>query len=132
MDQKRLVKFFTLWVGLAIVLLILTVVLFGNLVLGSANITKPVSALVFSLILSIVFSLLRPAAARMDLKIKDERVWVAISFAANIVVIWIIKRLANITAVGISSILFVLIVATIVTLSEIQIEKYTKKSLKLR
>lgn len=129
MDQKKTLSFFTIWVGLTISLLILSVILGGNLVLGNMNITKPVAGLIFGLILTIVSFAVVPIASKLNIGVKDEKAWAAIFFIANIVVIWILKRLATITGVGVSSIFFVAIIAAVITLVERLLYKYSQKAL---
>jgi hypothetical protein len=45
--------------------------------------------------------------------------------ASNIVVLWILKRLAVVTGLGISSILWVLILAIVITFVELAVAKTT-------
>jgi len=52
-------------------------------------------------------------------------IWPAIFFVANAVIIWVIKRLAIVTALGISNILWVLVLALVVTLAELGVTKTT-------
>lgn len=129
MDQKKTLSFLTIWVGLTISLLILSVILGGNLVLGNMNITKPVAGLTFGLILTIVSFAVVLIASKLNIGVKDEKAWAVIFFIANIVVIWILKRLATITAVGVSSIFFVAIMAAVITLVERLLYKYSQKAL---
>ena len=129
MDQKKTLSFLTLWVGSTISLLILSVVLGGNIVLGNMSITRPVAGLMFGLVLTVVYFLTAPAATKLNIRVKDEKAWALVFFIANVIVIWTVKRLANITAVGISSIFFVFVVAAIITLVERFVDKYSKKTL---
>src|SRR3989344_8578828 len=128
MDQKKVLSFLSVWVVITLVCLILSVVLSGNLVLGNMNLTKPVSGLLFGLVLTIVFFATGPAISKIDIKIKDERVWIAIFFIANAFVIWVLKRLATLTGIGISNIFFVAIIAAVVTLTEKTVDKYSQKT----
>ena len=129
MDQKKTLSFLTLWVGLTISLLILSVMLGGNLVLGNMSITKPVAGLIFGLVLTAVYFLTGPAATKLNIRVKDEKAWTLVFFIGNVIIIWTVKRLATITAVGISSIFFVLVIAAVITLVEKGIDRYSQKTL---
>ena len=129
MDQTKTLSFLILWVGLTISLLILSVIFGGNLVLGNMSITKPVAGLILGFVLTAVYFLTAPAATKLNIRVKDEKTWALVFFIGNVIIIWTVKRLATITAVGISSIFFVLVVAAIITLVEKSIDRYSQKSL---
>lgn len=117
MNQKRLVNLLAFWVANSVALLVLAMILPGNVVLGNDKITAPMAALLAGLILTVVQSMVPSAAEKSGLAIKNQNRWPAIYLAVNFVIIWIIKRLAEVTGVGISSILFVLVAAAIVTVA---------------
>ena len=129
MDQKKTLSFLTLWVGLTISLLILSVMLGGNLVLGNMSITKPVAGLIFGLVLTAVYFLTGPITTKLNIRVKDEKARALVFFIGNVIIIWTVKRLATITAVGISSIFFVLVIAAVITLVEKGIDRYSQKTL---
>ena len=104
MDQKYLIRFLGIWIATSITALVLSYILGNNLVLGNASISQAFASVVFGLILTIVFFIVGPLSKKLDVKVKDERAWTAIFFVINIVIIWILKRLADFTGVGISNI----------------------------
>ncbi len=105
--------------------------LFANdIVLGNAVITKPMASVLVGLVLAVLISLVPTVTRKYDLKIKDEKSQTSVYFAVDLVSIWVIKRFADITGLGVSSILWVLILAIFAALVQIGIEKYTTVLLK--
>ena len=127
MEQKKAISFLTVWVSITLTALILLVLLGSNFVLGNMSITKPVAGLIFGLVIALVFFAANPIASKLDIKVKDERIWAGIYFVANAFVIWIVKRLATFTGIGVSNIIFVLVIAAVVTVAERLADKYSKK-----
>jgi len=125
MDQKKVVNFLSFWVANTVVLLLGSVVLKSNVVLGNDKLSAPLAAIISGLILTGLIYLVPEVVKRSGYKIKDQNIWVAAYFIANVAIIWIIKRLAIITAFGISSIFWVLVVALVVTLVELGVAKIT-------
>lgn len=131
MDQKKLVNFLSFWVANTVILLLASAILGSNVVLGNDKISKPVAAIIAGLILTALIFIIPPIIEKSGYKIKNENIWPAIFFVGNIIVIWIIKRIAVISGVGISNILWVLILGVIVTLVELVITRATG-AMKLR
>ncbi|KKP93947.1 MAG: hypothetical protein UR98_C0001G0032 [Parcubacteria group bacterium GW2011_GWA1_36_12] len=132
MDQKNLIKLLGFWISNTIVLSIFSALYVGGVVLGNASISKPVATIINALILAIVVYLVPSIVKKLDLKIKisAEKVQAADYFLVNFVVLWILKRLADITGLGISSILNVLIVAIVLALIQVGVQKYLSKTIK--
>ena len=125
MDQKKAVNFLSFWVANSVVLLLAAAVLGNNVVLGNNNLSGPLAAVISGFILTLLIYLVPFAVERSGYKIKNENIWPAIFFVANAVIIWVIKRLAIVTALGISNILWVLVLALVVTLAELGVAKTT-------
>lgn len=132
MDQKNLIKLLGFWVTNTILLSIFSSLYVGNVVLGNASISRPVATILNALILAIVVYLVPSVVKKLDLKIKisDEKILAIDYFVVNFVVLWILKRLADITGLGISSILNVLIVAIVLALIQVAVQKYLVKMFK--
>ena len=132
MDQKNLIKLLGFWISNTILLSIFSALYVGGVVLGNASISKPVATIINALILAIVVYLVPSIVKKLDLKIKisAEKVQAADYFLVNFVVLWILKRLADITGLGISSILNVLIVAIVLALIQVGVQKYLSKTIK--
>ena len=132
MDQKNLIKLLGFWISNTIVLSIFSALYVGGVVLGNASISKPVATIINALILAIVVYLVPSIVKKLDLKIKisDEKILAIDYFVVNLVVLWVLKRLADITGLGISSILNVLIVAIVLALIQVGVQKYLVKMFK--
>lgn len=134
MNQQKLVQFLSLWAGHSIFFVIFSVLLGNNLVLGNSNVSVAVATLFSGLLISIViyfvpsvieksgYNFKLPSTTNVEIlgfKMKGQDVfWGGFYFVVNAVVIWFIKRLAIITGLGISSILYVLILAVFATFAQ--------------
>ena len=125
MDQKRAVAFLTFWVVNTVVILIAGTIFGGNVVVGNISISTGLSAIFAGLILTALIPLTPIAVEKAGYKIKNQNIWPVIFFASNLVVLWILKRLAMVTGLGISSILWVIILAVIMTAAELAVAKGT-------
>ena len=132
MDQENLIKLLGFWISNTILLSIFSALYVGGVVLGNASISKPVATIINALILAIVVYLVPSIVKKLDLKIKisDEKILAIDYFVVNLVVLWVLKRLADITGLGISSILNVLIVAIVLALIQVGVQKYLVKMFK--
>ncbi|OGD85012.1 hypothetical protein A2165_02615 [Candidatus Curtissbacteria bacterium RBG_13_40_7] len=123
MDQKKLVDFLSFWVTNTVLLLIISAIFRANLVLGNNIISKPVAAIISGFFLTALIFLIPPIVDKSGYKIKNQNIWPGIFLVVNIVVIWLIKRFAVYTGVGISSIWWVLIMAVVLTAAELIVVK---------
>ena len=132
MDQKSLIKLLGFWITNIILLSIFSSLYAGNVVVGNAGISRPVATILNALILAIAVYLVPSIVKKLDLKIKisDEKIQAIDYFLVNFVVLWVLKRLADITGLGISSILNVLIVAIVLALIQVGVQKYLSKTIK--
>ena len=132
MDQKSLIKLLGFWITNIILLSIFSSLYAGNVVVGNAAISRPVAMILNALILAIAVYLVPSIVKKLDLKIKisDEKILAIDYFVVNLVVLWVLKRLADITGLGISSILNVLIVAIVLALIQVGVQKYLSKTIK--
>jgi len=125
MNQKKLVNFLGFWVANTVVILLASVIFGNNIVLGNANISKSLAAIASGLITSAVLFLVPWIVAKTGYKIKDRNIWAAIFFIANVLVLWIIKRLAFVSGLGISGIVWVVILAVIMLAVQRGVAKVT-------
>ena len=116
MDQKQIVNFLSFWVANTVALLISAAVLGGNVVLGNDKVSASVAAIIAGLILTVITTFTPRIVEKSGFKVKDDKLWGVIFLSVNFVGIWVIKRLAILTGLGISSILWVLILAVVITL----------------
>lgn len=122
MDQRKVVGFLAYWVVNSVVLLVAAAIFRGNVVLGNKDISAPLAAVLAALIIVVLLYLVEPLVAKSDikqslraLKLKDEHSMGLIYFAANVVVVWVIKWFASILGLGISSIVYVILVGILLT-----------------
>lgn len=125
MDQKKAVSFLTFWVVNTVVLLIVNAIFGGNIVVGNQSISTGLSAIFAGLVLTALIPLAPKAVEQTGFKIKNQNVWPAIFLSLNIVTLWILKRLAVVTGLGIASILWVIILAIVITFVELAVTKTT-------
>jgi len=132
MDQKNLIKLLGFWISNTILLSIFSALYVDGVVLGNAGISKPVATILNALILAIAVYLVPSIVKKLDLKIKisDEKILAIDYFLVNLIVLWVLKRLADITGLGISSILNVLTVAIVLALIQVGVQKYLVKMFK--
>lgn len=115
MDQKKIIAFLGSWVANSVVFLIFASILSGNVVLGNDKVSSPMAAVLAGLLLSFVQFLVPSAVARSGYKVKNQNAWAAIFLAFNFLGIWVIKRFALTTGLGVSNLAYVLVLAVVVT-----------------
>lgn len=130
MDQTKLIKFLATWVVNSILLVVISQIFKGTVVIGNAALPKGMAAVFAGFLITIVFFLVPIAVEKSEIKIKDYRLWVVLDFISLVIGVWVVKRLSVITGLGIANILFVLIVAILVTLFDFGADKYSDILLK--
>ena len=130
MEQTRLIKFLAIWVVNSILLAVLSQIFSSSVVLGNAVLSKGLASVFSAFLVTIVFFLVPVAAEKAEITVKDSRVWIVLDFIALVIGIWLVKRLSVLTGLGISSVIFVIIVAILVSLLDFGIDKYSDKLLK--
>lgn len=129
-NSKETVKFFAYWVVNSLLLLILSTLFSGNIVLGNANLSRPLAGVLSGLILVVVLYAVPVAISKAGFKIKNKNAWPVIFFVANLIIIWLIKKVALTSGLGISNIFWVIIASAIITLGEWALGKTSQKLLK--
>jgi len=130
MEQTRLVKFLALWVLNSISLAVLSQIFSSSIVLGNAVLSRGLASVFSAFLMTIIFFLVPASAEKAEIKVKDGRLWIVLDFVALVIGIWIVKRLSVLTGLGISNILFVILVAALVTILDFGVDKYSDKLLK--
>lgn len=115
MDQGKVIKFLIYWIVNSAILIFTSAIFVNNVVLGNDKLPGSLAGVLSGLILTGLYYFIPVGVRKIDYKVKDENHLTIILFVASVVVIWIIKRLAIITGLGISNNLFVLLVAVFVT-----------------
>lgn len=132
MDQKKGLRFLGYWVAGTIAILVGSWIFNGNIVLGNDKLSTPHAAILFGLILTILGALVpvvfKTRAAKVEvlgMKIKSDNYWTIVYFAANFVFIWVLKRFALQLGLGVSSILYVILLSILVSLGQWVVAKST-------
>lgn len=130
MSYKNIINFLLLWAGTALLLALISAIFPADVVLGNNLISKPMASLVNGLVLAIVIYYVPTLSKKLELKIKHEKFNLVYYFAADLVVIWVLKRFADVTGFGVSSILFVIVLAVLAAIVQFKVLKYGPKLLK--
>ena len=124
--NKNLVAYLVNWaVNVASLWVLATFVLKGSVVLGNARLSTLMAAVLSGLILTVITSFVRPAVKASGFKVKGMMYWVAIYFGVTAAGLWVIKKFADFTGLGIASILYVLVVTVVIVAVQSAVAKYT-------
>lgn len=125
MDQKTIVRFLVFWLSGSIVILLAGLILGGGVVLGNNMIAPPMAAVTAGFVLTMVYWLVTPRLAKSGfwqslfsgagIKVSRENQDLALNFVINSLLIWVIKRFADVSGLGIANIFFVLLLSALVT-----------------
>lgn len=116
MDQKGLIKFLSFWIANAIVLLFVSAVFGNNVVLGNDKLSSSMAAVLSAFVLTSLGHFVPNLVEKLDFKIKNEYAWQGVYLVGNVIIIWIVKRFAQLTGFGVANNFYVIIIAAIVTL----------------
>lgn len=116
LGQQKLIKFLSLWIANSVVLNIASLVFRNSVVLGNDKLTKSMASVLSGLILTGLAYFVPKVVEKFEFKVKNDYSWQGIFFVANVIIIWAIKRLAIWTGLGVTNILYVIIVAAVLTL----------------
>lgn len=129
MDMDKSIIFLTKWIISSITLLLLSEIFKKQIVLGNATMAGAMSAVICSFIFTLILYAAPIVSGKMELKFKEERVYIVLYAFLLIPFIWIIKKLSLYTGLGISNNLFILLVAFIISLAYFYTSKYSVKYL---
>ena len=125
MDQRKVVGFLAYWVITAVTLLVATQIFKGNVVLGTKDVSAPLAAVLAGLVINVLLYFVEPLIAKSDiksnlktLKLKDEHLMGLIYLGANIVILWVVKWFAAVLGLGISSLVYVVLLGILLTLTQ--------------
>lgn len=130
MGSDKLIIFLSSWALVSIWILVLSSVFKSQIVLGDINIAGPMAAVVWSAVFTLLGYFTPNVVSKLELKIKDERINILISGFILMPTIWIIKRFAIYTGLGVSNNLFVLIMAFSASIVVFYSLRYSEKYLK--
>jgi len=118
MDQQKLIRFLSLWIVSSIVLLVASALLSNNIVLGNDRLSKSTAGVISGFILTLIAHFVPKAVEKIDFKVKNEYAWQGVFLVANVIILWVIKRFALISGLGISNIFYVFILGVAITLAQ--------------
>lgn|GEM_PF-2646786 len=125
MNQNQILNFIGFWLTASALIFIGSVVLPANIVLGNDKVGGLIAVLAAGFILVAINYIVIALLSNMKVKIKNEYAWPLMFFAVNGVIIWLVKRLADITGVGISSFIYVGILSLLITAAHFGVTKLT-------
>lgn len=89
-----------------------------NVVLGNANVSMPMAAVISGLIITGFGYVVPIVVAKSGVKVKNDSSWAGIFWAGNVVIVWVLKRFALILGLGVSSLLYVALLGVILTVAQ--------------
>jgi len=125
LNQNQILNFIGFWLTASALIFIGSVVLPANIVLGNDKVGGLIAVLAAGFILVAINYIVIALLSNMKVKIKNEYAWPLMFFAVNGVIIWLVKRLADITGVGISSFIYVGILSLLITAAHFGVTKLT-------
>lgn len=126
MSNAKLIEFFASWTANSVVFLAASMIFTGNVVLGNDKISMPMAAVIAGFALTVFLALVPTALARSGYKVRDPKMLGAVYLAANLVILWVIKRFALVLGLGISSLLYVAFVGVMLTVVQWGVMRATK------
>lgn len=124
LKENRVVVFLSLWVLNSLLFLVFKQILGGNVVLGNDRVAAPMAVVFSGLVLTLATYAVEPIIQKSGLKVKDKKLMAIFYLVANVLGIWIIKRLERLTGVGISSTMYVVIVGAAATFAQWAVIEY--------
>lgn len=116
--KNKYANFLGLWIVNFVIFLVANL-LFGNrVVFGNGILPYIVALLVTSFLLTAVIFLVKPAVNYTGLKIKGGLNWFLIYIIADIVLVWVLARLAILTGFGISSYLVAVVLGIVLNIGQ--------------
>ncbi|MEX2028370.1 MAG: hypothetical protein WD988_02620 [Candidatus Curtissbacteria bacterium] len=126
MSNEKLIEFFASWIANSVVLLAASMIFVGNVVLGNDKVSMPMAAVIAGFTLTVALTLVGPALDRSGYKVRDPKVLAVVYLAANLLILWVIKRFALVLGLGISNLMYVAIVGAALMLVQWGVMRVTK------
>ncbi len=129
MDMDKSIVFLSSWIVNSVVLLLLSETFQKQIALGNSTIAGAMSAVICALVFTLILYAAPIITAKMELKFKEERIYIVLHAFLLIPFIWIMKKFALFTGLGISNNFIILLVAIMVSLAFFYATKYSTKFL---
>lgn len=123
-STNKIISFLSIWVVNSLLFVIFAQLVAGQFVLGNDRVAMPMATIVAGILLTLATYTVDPVVKRIGFKVQDKRLLAFFYFVANFVGIWIIKKLERLTGVGISSSMYVALLAVVATLAQWAVVEY--------
>lgn len=124
MNTEKVVQFLSVWVVNSLLFVILSQVLAANIILGNDRVVAPMAMVFGGLVLTLFVYAVEPVLKKAGYRGKDKKLMLLFYLAANVVGVWIVKRLERITGVGISNTVYVVLFAVVATFAQWAVMTY--------
>lgn len=124
LKDNKIVMFLSLWVLNSLVFLVFKQLLGASVVLGNNRVAAPMAVVLSGLILTLFTYAVEPIVKKSAVKLTDKRLMVVFYLIANVIGIWVIKRLERLTGVGISSTMYVVLIGVVATFAQWAVVAY--------
>lgn len=127
--DKQSIYFAATWVVNLIIILILPFVFKNNIVLGNMDVSIILAAITSSLITAIATLSIPYVIQKSGFKSAPNSTKSVLYFAVLVIILWVIKRFANVTGLGISNNLYLIFAAAILSVGNLAIlSSFPKKT----
>lgn len=116
-SSQQQIAFLALWAINSLFLLILSTIFKNNVVLGNEKVPTALAAVIAGFVICVLTFMTKPILKKIGFSTFDENLSLLVYLAVSFVGVWVLKRLANLTGLGISNLLFVLVVAIVSVLA---------------
>lgn len=116
MSNQKLINFFAFWIANSLVFFAASLIFVGKVVLGNDKVSMPMAAVIAGFVLTVLLTLVAPIVDRTGYKPRNQQALGLVYLVANLVIIWVIKRFALFLGLGVSSIVYVVILGVVLTL----------------
>ncbi len=116
MSNQKLISFFSLWIANSLVFLVASLILTGNVVLGNDKVSMPMAAVIAGFVLTTLMLVVEPVVKKSGYKVTNQNIWGLIYLVYNVAALWLLKKFALVLGLGISSLVWVVVIAVVLTL----------------
>lgn len=124
MSTEKIVQFLSVWVCNSLLFVIFGQILASSIVLGNDRVVAPMALVFGGLILTLFVYAVEPVIKKSGYRGKDKKIMFLFYLVANIIGIWVIKRLERITGVGIASTVYVVLFAAVAAFAQWAVMTY--------
>ena len=123
--KNKYANFLGLWIVNLVIFWVANLLFGDRVVFGNGTLPYIAALLVTSFLLTAVIFLVKPAVNYTGLKIKGGLNWLLIYIIADIILVWVLARLAVLTGFGISSYLVAVVLGIVLNIGQWAFAKAT-------